>query len=233
MGLMELLLGRKKPEFVERICLTTERKLAEIVGQVRADRERGVGCVAVTHFQATHRALLEAFDKDGVKGRSIANSREFPTNVLQLVSKEGSTLVLASDAIPSAVAQTDSSQSKHQALGPVTVYLAEHYPCAGRDERVLALDKAWPVRLKFICYTALDEPWLMSPGIDRVRDMFHMLGMDKETAIEPVRYGRAIQLLGRSIRAEQKRLAQQVPHEQASESCQEWVRRNLDSRHGR
>ncbi len=223
MGLLEILFRKKEPEFAERIWLTTECKINDLVIQVRNGQERGVNSVVVTHFKATHRSLLEALDKGGVSFHVVTNSTQFPSNVQDVLRQRRSTLVLASDAIPSFVTRAVSSQPKNTTLAPVSVHLAEHYPCFDRDQQVLALDKVWPMRISFTCYTGLDEPWLISFGTDRIREMLSKLGMDKESVLEhPV--------LNRSIRTAQKRVAQQVPHEQICESCEEWVRSNLRGR---
>ena len=220
MGLREMLFGKKGPEFAERIWLTTEGKIHDLVIQVRNGQERGVNSVVVTHFKATHRSLLEALERGGVSLHVVTNSAQFPSNVPDVLRQGRSTLLLASDAIPSFVTRAVSPQPKNTTLAPVSVHLAEHYPCYDRDQRVLALDKVWPMRIEFTCYTGLDEPWLISFGAGRIREMLAQLGMDKDSVLEHP-------LLSRSIQSAQKRVAQQVSREQICESCEEWARRNL------
>ena len=232
MGLIEMLLGKKKPEFTERIWFTTELKIADLVSQIRAGQGHSDNSVVVTHFQATQRLLLAALANGGVGCRVITNPTEFPSIVPDRLSQQKITLVLASDTISSFVTRAVSPQPKNKALAPVSVHLAEHYPGIDRDQWVLALDKLWPMRLNFTCYTGLDEPWLALLGIDRIREMLLKLGVDQESLLEPARYGRAIQTLGPAIRSAQKRLAQQVPHAQACESCAEWVQTNLPGPNG-
>lgn len=220
MKVLKMLFGAPKPEFKERIWLTTERKMNDLVIQVRNSQMRGINSVVVTHFKTTQVSLIEALDRSGVSFQVITNSTQFPSNILDVLSQKGTTLVLASDAIPSFVTRAESSQPKNTTLAPMSVHLAEHYPCFDRDQKVLALDKVWPMRIEFTCYTGLDEPLLISFGADRIREMLLKLGIDKESVLEHP-------FLCRSIQSAQKRVAQQVPHEQICESCEEWVRRNL------
>ena len=220
MGLLGMLFGKKGPEFTERIWLTTGAKLNDLVGRVRAGQERGANPLVVSHFGATHTALLEALGKTGVTVYNITSSALFPVNLSEVLRQRRAALVLSSAAIPALVTRAVSAQPKDSTLAPVSVLLAEHYPLPERDLQVLALDKVWPMRLEFACYTGLDEPWLASFGTDRIRDMLPKLGIDKEEMLEHP-------WLNQSIRSAQKRLAQQIRREQACDSCEEWVRRNL------
>lgn len=223
MGLLNKLFGPKGPEFTERIWLSTEGKLRDLVTQVRTGQERGATSVVVTHFNATQASLLDMLDQGGVRRQVITNSNQFATDVPGLLRQGGSTLVLASDAIPFSVTRTVGAPTKQTTLAPVSVHLAEHYPCPDRDQRVLALDKVWPMQLAFTCYTSLDEPWLIAFGADRIRELLPKLGAGPESLLEHP-------LLNRSIQAAQQRVAKQVLHEHTCQSCAEWVRRNLPDR---
>jgi hypothetical protein len=223
MGILEMLFGKKKPKFSERIWLTKQGKITDLMNHVRNDQKCGLQSVVVTHFQDTLNTLLEALNKEGVPLHIIKNSSQFPSGVPDMFNQKGQVLVLASEAIPSFVTRAVSSQPKNTALPPVSIHLAEHYPCLDRDHRVLDLDKVWPMKVEFTCYTSLDEPWLASFGVDRIREMLPKLGMSKEEVLEQP-------MLNQSIQVAQKKMTQQVPHEQICESCQEWVSKNVHHR---
>jgi len=231
MGLIEILLGKKKPEFTERIWFTTELKIADLVNQVQAGQEHSDSSVVVAHFPATQRSLLAALANRGVNCRVIANLNEF-SSIAPTQLPQKTALVLTADALPDFGMRAVNPQPKNMALAPVSIHLAEHYPGIDRDQRVLALDKLWPMRLNFTCYMGLDEPWLALLGIDRIRAMLLQLGVDQESVLEPARHGRAIQTLGCAIQSAQKRLAQQVPHARDCDSCVEWVQINLTGSRG-
>ena len=92
MGLLATLFGNKKPEFTDRIWLTTASKMTDLVSQVRNAQERGVNAVVVTHFQATHRFVLEALDKAGVRVHAVTNSTNFPSSVLDVLGVDKPTV---------------------------------------------------------------------------------------------------------------------------------------------
>jgi hypothetical protein len=219
MGLMEWLFGKKGPEFTERILLTTEGKMNDLVRQVKSAQDRGVHSVVVTHFKATQMAVLDAFDKAGVNFHLITSSAGFPSNVADVLPQGKSTLVLASDAIPAFAARAAGFQHKDATLAPLSVHMAEHYPRPERDLRVLALDHAWPMRIEFIGYTGLDEPWMVAFGSERLQSIIQRLGMDKDEVLQHP-------WLNRSIRTAQQRVAQTVFRDQPCDSCEEWMQTN-------
>jgi hypothetical protein len=221
MRIFEMMFGKKKPQFAERIWLTTQGKINDLLSQLRSNTERGLNSVVVTHFQVTHQSLLEIFAKGGINCHVIKSSSQFPSSMPDVFNQKGQILMLTSEAIPSFVARAISAQPKNATLSPVSVNLIEHYPLLERDQRVLDLDMFWPMRLEFTSYTSLDEPWLSSFGVDRIRNIFPKLGMDKEEVLEHP-------MLIQSIQSAQKKLARQVSHEQICASCQEWVRKNLN-----
>ncbi len=223
MGILEMLFGKKKPEFTERIWVTKNGKVDDLLSHVRRSQAQGLNSVVVTHFQDTQQSLIVALEKVGASIHVIKNSSQFPSGIPEMFSRKGQTLVLASEAIPSFVTRAVGSQPKNAALSPVAIHLAEHYPCFDRDQRVLDLDKVWPMRIEFTCYTSLDEPWLASFGVDRIRAMMPEIGMSKEEVLENP-------MLNQSIQAAQKKLARQVPHEVLCASCEEWVRKNVQGR---
>lgn len=220
MGMLEMLFGKKKPVFSERIWLNKQAKIADLLNRVQADHTCGRPSVVVAHFQDTLNMLLEIFGKDGVTLQVITNSSQFPSGVPDVLRQKASVLVLTSEAIPTFVARAIGSQTKNTALPPVSVHLIEHYPLPDRDERVLDLDKVWPMKIEFTCYASLEEPWLAAFGADRIREMLSKFGMNKDEVLEHP-------MLNKSIQAAQKRLAQQVPREQVCESCQAWMDKNV------
>jgi len=222
MGIFEMIFGKKKPQFAERIWLTTQGKTNDLLSHLRSNAVRGLNSVVVTHFQDTQQSLLENLAKSGLTCHVIKSASQFPSGMPDVFNQKGQILVLASEAIPSFVTRAISSQPKSATLSPVSVNLIEHYPLMERDQRVLDLDMVWPMRLEFMCYTSLDEPWLSSFGVDRIRNMFPKLGMNKEEVLEHP-------MLIQSIQVAQKKLARQVIHEQICTSCPEWVRKNLKS----
>lgn len=221
MGLFEMMFGKKKPRFSERIWLTTQGKINDLLGHLRRNAQQGLNSVVVTHFQDTHQSLLEILAKDGVNYQVINSASQFPHGMPDVFNKKGQILVLMSAAIPAFVAKASNSQPKNATLLPVSVYMIEHYPLLERDQRVLDLDMVWPMRLEFTSYTSLDEPWLSAFGIDRVRTIISKLGIDEDEVLEHP-------MLIQSIQSAQKRLGRQVSREQVCASCQEWVLKNLD-----
>ncbi len=221
MGLFEMIFGKKKPRFSERIWLTTQGKMNDLLGHLQSNARQGLHSVVVTHFQDTHQSLLEILAKDGFNSQVINSVSQFPHGMPDVFKQKGQLLVLMSGAIPSFVARAIPSQPKNATLLPVSVNMIEHYPLLERDQRVLDLDKVWPMRLEFTSFTSFDEPWLSAFGVDRVRTIISKLGMNKEEVLEHP-------MLIQSIQSAQKRLARQVPREQICASCQEWVHKNLD-----
>lgn len=221
MGIFEKMFGKKKPRFSERIWLTTQGKVNDLLGHLQSNAQQGRNSVVVTHFQDTNQSMLEILAKEGVDYQVIKNLSQFPCGMPDVFNKKGQILVLMSEAIPAFVAKASNSQPKNATLLPVSVHMVEHYPLLERDQRVLDLDMVWPVRLEFTSYTSLDEPWLSAFGIDRVRTIISKLGIDEDEALEHP-------MLIRSIQTAQKRLARQVQREQVCASCREWVLKNLD-----
>ncbi len=220
MRLLDRLFGKKAPEFTERIWLSTAQKIDDLVAQVRRGLGVGVYPVAVAHFPATQRRLLEAFDKSGIAAHEISSPSQFPAELPDGGLPATAILVLSSEVIPSAFQRPPLPHPEAARLAPVSVHLAEHYPSPGRDQGVLALAKIWPASLEFACYTALDEPWLVPFGIERTRQIISKLGMDEATVLtHPV--------LHNAIRGAQEQIARRVPHEQRCDSCEEWMQCNF------
>ena len=219
MRLFEILFGKRGPVFTERIWFTTERKIADLVNQVRDDQDRGVHSVVVTHFKTTQMAVLEALKKGGGDVHVVTNFAEFPSNAQDMFHQGRSILVLASGALPSSSTLTLGSQNKNVKLVPVSVHLAEHYPRSDRDQQVLALVNIWPMRIEFTCYTGLDEPWLMQCGSSRIVTILHRLALDENVPLQH-------RWINRFIHNTQKRLAKDIPAELICDSCEDWVRIN-------
>jgi len=220
MRLLDKLLEKKAPEFTERIWSTSAQKIDDLVAQVRKCSTRGVYPVAVAHFPATQQRLLDAFGAGGIEARGISSPSQFPSEFPDERSPQTAIPVLSSEAIPPQSQRAPMAQAGVTRTAPVSVHLAEHYPTPDRDQGVLALATIWPTASEFTCYTALDEPWLIPFGVERVRQLIARVGMDEATVLShPV--------LHRALRNAQQRIAEQVPHEQRCDSCEEWVRCNL------
>ncbi len=221
MGFLDRLFGKKAPEFTERIWLTTGQKINDLMAQVRRCQALGVYPLAVAHFPATQRRLLEAFGKSGIAAHQISSPSQFPIDLPDRWSAGAAIAVLSSEAIPSSFQLPPAAaQQGAGRLAPVSVHLAEHYPSPGRDQGVLALAKIWPRSFEFTWYTALDEPWLVPFGIEKTRQIIAKLGMDEATVLShPV--------LHNAILGAQEQIARRVPHEQRCDSCEEWMQCNF------
>jgi hypothetical protein len=220
MRLLDWLLGKRGPAFVERIWPTTVRKIDDLVAQVRQCQALGLYPVAVAHFRATQQRLLDSFDKRGIAVHLISSPAQFPVHPPEEWDPRETVLLLSSETIPPAFQRALRARREGAHLAPVSVHLAEHYPCPGRDQDVLTLETIWSRPIKFTCYTGLDEPWLALLGIERVRELIVKLGMDEATVLSHP-------TLHRAIRSAQQRLAQRVRHDQRCDSCEEWVQCNL------
>jgi hypothetical protein len=219
MRLLDRFFGKKTPEFTERIWLTTERKIDDLIAQIRQCQSRGGLPVAVAHFPATLQRLLGAFEKCGLTVRVISGASQFPTELPEASTLRPAILVLSSEAIALTSLPAPGARPETGRLAPVSVHLAEHYPSPDRDRDVLALVRVWSRPIDFICYTGLDEPWLALFGIEGTRQLIAKLGVSEETLLtHPV--------LHSAIQTAQRRIAQRVRHEQRCDSCEEWMRCN-------
>jgi hypothetical protein len=129
-------------------------------------------------------------------------------------------IVFGSETLPFSVRQESGAPRKDALLPAVALHLAEHHPDPSRDNDVLNLDRVWGMELSFTCYTGLDEPWLRPFGIERVRKIMSMLGIDENTLLQSAHVTAALQ-------SAREKLARQVHREEPCDSCEEWMRRNL------
>lgn len=70
--MLEMLFGKKGPEFKERIWISSDAKMKDLVQGVSGCMQRGVHSVVVTHFSFAFRRVLWN------KASGVPNVRRFP-----------------------------------------------------------------------------------------------------------------------------------------------------------
>lgn len=92
----------------------------------------------------------------------------------------------------------------------------EHYPLHTKE---LDLIKNWNAE-KIIVFSAMDEPLFKHFGSEKLIPLMKMLGMKEDEVIEH-------SMVSKSIIKGQGKIAQQVSLEQAANSQEEWMRKNI------
>ena len=217
MGLFSSLFGRKPAQFTERIWLNTERKLADLIARMQADRAAGVCPVVIAHFRTTHALLTKVFEQAGIPGHVVSGA-PYPVRIPSEWQSR-TVLLLSPEAPVSRETLATYAQPKNMQLPPMAIHLAEHYPLPWRDQQVLDLDQAWPMPLTFTCYTGLNEAWLQPFGVERVTGILKQLKMPDDEVLEH-------EWLNKSMRSAQEKLAKHVTGEQRCDDCAQWMRIN-------
>lgn len=222
MGLFELIFpGRERRVFEDRIWMTVSRKLEDMAVNIRAHDSKKTYPVVVTHFKTTHAKVLETLSKANLKAHVLAPPEPFPSEIREEWIKDGKILVVMSDIFPPLAIDPDKPKIKKDEKKPaVTIHMAEHYPTPDRDERVLAMDSAWPMRMDFLCYVSLEDPIMAHAGGHKLGALMKKHG-HKEDKVVTHYY------LSQSIRMAQRALAKKVTQDQACDSPEEWFKKNL------
>ncbi len=211
--------GKSEAQFTDRVWSASPAKFLDLVEQVRESHSRGEFPLTIFHFRDAGKAAAAALSGAGIRLQPITDFAQLPVEASRMGSSEA-TALMCSETIPFSVRQEASQPRKHPELPPIAIHLVGHHPAPERDHDVLNLDRALHHPMTFTSYVALDEPWLRPFGIERVRKMMTILGLDENSLIES-------QQVSASLRSAQKRLGKHVHRELPAESCEEWMQKNL------
>jgi len=221
MGLLSRLFGGHRAAFEGRFWRTSERKIADLLEQVRADADAGP-CLVVHHFASTGERLEAELEARRLGYRRL--SRPATDELANLATRvRGPTVaLLASDELPPGIVRGVERGLGSRDHPPCRVHLAEHFPTSARDQHVLNLEGLLPGGSRFLCYVGLDELWLGRSLGSRALELLDRMGApDDEPLVHP--------MLPKAIRRVQAGIeAKQRGAERSAHSCEEWMQLNLD-----
>lgn len=224
MSFLSRLFG-KKPAFEDRVWLTREAKLDDLLGQVRADCEDGsTGCLVVHHFRETGDRLESRFAEAGLGYERL---RKPGSDLLENLAERlgpGKLGLLGSGELPDEIQRGRGARSVSGTGTPCRVHLAEHYPIPSRDDHVLELDAILPPGSTFVCYVGLDEPWLGDVLGSSTRALMERLELRGD---EPLTHP----MIGKALRRAQAQLdGKRRGMEMSARSSEEWMQLNVPDR---
>jgi hypothetical protein len=199
-------------------------KYQGIAAELLAQRAAGCATLAVVHFNDTKDRLLTSFEADGVawtpidrpsdllRGDSVtATSPQTRTGLLHSATLLGEAAAIAAENLPADAAR-------------LHVAVAEMYPLPDRDDLVRSFLASLPLRCRLCWHISLDEAVLQTVGriTPLVVELLEQLGFKDDQCIEHP-------MLQQSIRKAQEKIKRQTVGDEAAESAQAWLDRNLRS----
>jgi hypothetical protein len=118
MGFWSRLFGKRHARLRERVVAATAAKLAGLIAEVRAARERGAEPVVVAHFDATAERVVRAFAEAGLTLQVIRNYGQFVATVGQGLRRHAAITLLMSEGIPEPDRRRGDHVSKDPARAP-------------------------------------------------------------------------------------------------------------------
>ena len=216
------LFAEPQPEFAVRVWLTSEGKLADLADRVQLDSHSGVYPLVVFHFPATGDRLIQTLQDRGVTYRLVEAFRDIEVGDVDRWRRVADVLIFNSALLPWPANEQDAPVGKDDSLPAVSVHMAEPYPLTHRDRAVLALDRVWPMPMRFTCYSAMDDALIERFVSPRLRRLLGWLGVTPDECLEDPR-------LGKAIRRAQQDVEKKVINEYPCDSYEQWFRRNLPS----
>ena len=216
MGFLSRLFGGKKAELVDRVWMNGAAKMADLVEQTKGCAAAGRYPLTIYHFEETGEGVRAEFERRGISCGMVQFFDTVRGSGLDHWRSLGDTLLIKADNLPD---PAGGGRRKPSGEGSISVHLAELYPLKSRDEPVLHLAEVLPGTLEFTGFVALDEPWLQSFGVDRIKKLLEQMDVDEGEMLSH-------SMISRSLDNAREKIEAKLQVESKANSCAEWMRLN-------
>jgi len=207
---------RRRPVLPVAVWIDAESQRAGLVGDVVADRDRGVSSIVVAHFEA---ALVQAGQDLATAGIVFTTVPAWTAAMTQRLAGGGGEVMLSlARALPESAAGpvvAAAAQSR-----PWSVRLIELHVQAAANERVRTFAAVLPGSAVVEATTSFDDPVMREFASPAVQRMMLALGLKPGEAIRSPMVSRAV---ARAL----AKLERRVGADRPATSLGEWLQHNL------
>ena len=207
---------RRRPVLPVAVWIDAESQRAGLVGDVVADRDRGVSSIVVAHFEA---ALVQAGQDLAAAGVVFTTVPAWTAAMTPRLAGGGGEVMLSlARALPESAAGpvvAAAAQSR-----PWSVRLIELHVQAAANERVRTFAAALPGSAVVEATTSFDDPVMREFASPAVQRMMLALGLKPGEAIRSPMVSRAV---ARAL----AKLERRVGADRPATSLGEWLQHNL------
>lgn len=208
---------RRRPVLPVAVWIDARSRREGLVGDVVADRDRGVGAIVVAHFEA---ALVQAGQDLAAAGVVFTTVPAGTAAMTQRLAGGGGgeVLLTLARALPESAAGPVVAAAARSR--PWSVRLIELHVLAAANERVRAFAAALPGPAEVEAATAFDDPVMREFASPAVQRMMLALGLKPGEAIRSPMVSRAV---ARAL----AKLERRVGADRPAASLAEWLQQNL------
>lgn len=200
------------------VWIDAESQREGLVGDVVADRDRGVSSIVVAHFEAALVRAGQDLAAAGVVFTTVPAWTAAMTQRLAGLDGGGEVMLSLARALPEAAAATVGAAAARSR--PCSVRLVELHVLAAANERLRTFAAALPVPAVVEAATSFDDPVMREFASPAVQRMMLALGLKPGEAIRSPMVSRAV---ARAL----AKLERRVGADRPAASLGEWLQHNL------